>query len=168
MEHALTPMTVRLESNVNRALAERARKAGQETADYAADVLARDAMPELEATNFEEAQRVQAELELKKVVIAFAVTETNRNGFSSDITLKAFKYVKTSETVRLLYERAIGGRPGDERGNPIKHRINRNLGAAIKTALHAAPQTINGNPVKAQVSGEFIRSYTPLVANIGE
>jgi hypothetical protein len=73
------------------------------------------------------------------------------------------KRIRTAdEKLQTLYLRAIGDRPGDERGNPIKARINRSLVAAIKTAVGAVPQTANGNPLKAQVTGEFILSYTPL------
>jgi hypothetical protein len=158
----LSPMTIRLESAVSCALTERARKAGQEVADYAADVLAREVMPELQEISPDAAKRVQAELELKRAAIKFAVDETQRCGFDSDITLKTFQHIRTNERLCALYLRAIGNRPGDERGNPIKARINRNFGAAIKTAVGAVPQTANGNPLKAQVTGEFIFSYTRL------
>jgi hypothetical protein len=158
----LIAMTVRLESAVARALAEKARNAGHEVADYAADILARHVMPELEKNDPDAARRLQAELELKAAAIKFAVDETKRSGFDPHITLKTFQQIRKDDKLRPLFVRAIGNRPGDERGNPIKARINRSLGAAIKTAVGAVPQTANGNPLKAQVTGEFILSYTPL------
>ena len=79
------------------------------------------------------------------------------------MTLKVFQALRTDENLRRLYLRAIGDRPGNERGNPIKARINRTFGAAIKTAVRATPKkTADGNPVKVQVSNEFIFSYTQL------
>jgi hypothetical protein len=105
---------------------------------------------------------MQAELELKKEAIKFAVEETQRNGFASDITLVVFQHIRINERLCTLYQRAIGDRPGGDSGNHIKARINRNFGAAIKTAVGGVPQTQNGNAVKVQVAGEFIKSYTPL------
>jgi hypothetical protein len=161
MSTNLIPMTVRLESAVAQALAGKARTEGHEVADYAADVLALHVMPELKKADPNTARRLQAELEVKAAAIRFAVEETKR-GFDAHITLKTFQHIRNDDKLRPLYLRAIGDRPGDERGNPIKARINRNLGAAIKTAVGAVPQTAHGHPLKAQVTGEFILSYTPL------
>lgn len=161
MTDVLIPMTVRLEFAVSKALAAKAGKDGQEVADYAAGVLTKDVLPELEQLSPDAAKRVQAELELKTRVIAFAVDHV-RDEFDPHITLKVFQHIKADEKLRTLYLRAIGDRPVDERRNPIKSRINRSFGAAIKTAVGAVPQTANGNPLKAQVTGEFILSYTPL------
>jgi hypothetical protein len=148
---------------VHQALTQRARKAGQEVADYAADALTRDVMGDLAAINPDEARRVQAELEVKAAALEFAVKEAGREGtVPPDITLRTFRHIRRDEHLSGLFSRAIGNRPGDDRGNWTKARINRNLGAAIKTAVGAVSKTIDGNPVTVQVTGEFIRSYTPL------
>jgi hypothetical protein len=154
------PMRIRLESVVAQALAESARKAGQELADHTADLVTHAVMKELQQISPQDAKRVQKELEVKRAAIDFAVDETKRSGFNPHITLKTFQHIRTE--LRPEYECAIGERPGEDVGNHIKARINRTLGAAIKSALGAVSQTANGNPLKVQVSDEFIRSYTPL------
>ena len=105
---------------------------------------------------------------MKVAAIKYAVDEIKRGGFDAHITLKTFQHIRKDEELAPLYIRAIGGRPGEDRGNPIKARINRNLGAAIKTAVDAVPQTANGHPLKAQVSGEFIITYTLLSPAAGQ
>lgn len=162
MTDNMRPMTLRLESTVAEALAETARKAGQEVADHAADLITHNSavMKELQERNPEVAKRLQAELEVKTAAIKFAIDETQRSGFDPHITLKTFQHIRTE--MRPKYECAIGDRRGEDVGNHIKARINRTLGAAIKAVLGAVSQTVNGNRLKVQVSGEFIRSYTPL------
>lgn len=157
----LVAMTIRLESAVSRALASQAGKAGQEVADYAGDLISKAVMAELEEFEPEDAKRIQAELEVKTAAIKFAVAHCEKD-FDPHVTLKTFQHIKSDERLNPIYLRAIGNRPGDERRNPIKARINRTLGAAIKTAVGAVPQTVHGNAVKVQVSGEFIQSYTPF------
>ncbi len=161
----LIPMTVRLDSVVNAALALKANASGQEVADYAADVLMRDVKEELKRLDPGVADRIQAELELKKEAIAYAKDRTAET-FYEDITFKVFAHIRENDRLRELYERAIGGRPGTDRGNHIKARINRAFGAAIKTALGAIPKIVNGHVQKGEVpAGEFIRSYTLLEPN---
>jgi len=160
----LIPMTIRLEGGVAEALAAKANASGQEIADYAADVLTRDVLDDLPPSI---AARVQAELELKKAAIDFAKDETDKE-FDEGITLKVFQHIRTEPHLSELYKRAIGGKDGFDRGNPIKARINRTFGAAIKTTAGAIPKTINGNVLKAQVTGEFIQSYTLLEPDTGK
>ncbi len=158
----LVPMTVRLEGGVAKALASKANDSGQEIADYAADVLTLHVVDDLHPSD---ARRVQAELELKKLAIAYAKKRTAET-FHEDITFQVFVHIREDDDLRALYQRAIGGGPGTERGNHIKARINRALGAAIKTAVGAIPKTVNGAVLKGQVpAGEFIRSYTLLEPN---
>jgi hypothetical protein len=158
----LVPMTVRLEPAVGQALAAMAEQKGQEVADYAAGVLTEHVLPMIEKSDPAAAKRLQAEQEMKAEAIDLAKKLSPARGFDPNVTLKVFQAIRTDDKLRRLYLRAIGDRPGNERGNPIKARINRSLGAAIKTAVNATPETINGNPVKVQVTGEFIFSYTLL------
>lgn len=160
-EAKLIPMTIRLESKVSHALASQAKREGQEVADYAADLISTAVMDNLMANWPDAAKRIQAELEVKAAAIKFAIAHCAKS-FDPHVTLKTFQHIRTDERLNPIYLRAIGNRPGEESGNPIKARINRTFGAAIKTAVGAVPQTVNGNPMKIQVSGEFIQSYTPL------
>ncbi len=162
METNLVAMTVRLTAQASTALAQKAYQAGLETADYAADFLTAHVLDEIRAVDPTEADRTQAELELKAAVLRQVEAYLQENGFDASITLKMFQLIRTNDKLRALYEKAIGGKPGEDRDNSIKARINRNFGAAIKTAARANPQKVNGNPIKAQVSGEFIQSYTLL------
>jgi hypothetical protein len=158
----LVAMTVRLEPVVSAALKRAAEREGQEIADFAARVLIEHVMASIEHINPAAAQRLQAEIEVKIRAIALAQRLSPEHAFDSNVTLKVFQAIRTQDELRRLYLRAIGDRQGNERGNPIKARINRTLGAAIKTAVRATPKTIDGNPLKVQVSNEFIFSYTPL------
>lgn len=107
------------------------------------------------------ALRLQAELELKNAAIDYAKKETDKE-FDEGITLRVFQHIRTDPHLCGLYKRAIGGKNGFGRRNLIKARVNRTLGAAIKTAVGAIPKTINGKVLKAQVTGELIQSYTLL------
>jgi hypothetical protein len=166
----LIAMTVRLESTVAKALAWKAKENGQEVADYAGDVLTQDVIENLEPTD---AARIQAELEVKAKAIAYAqdiayAKDRTAKKFDEHVTLKVFQHIRENDHLRGLYERGIGARPGADRGNHIKARVNRTLGAAIKTAVGAIPKTENGNVLRAQVEGEFIRSYTLLEPDTGK
>ncbi|QQN62168.1 hypothetical protein JIR23_21495 [Bradyrhizobium diazoefficiens] len=164
MQDNLVPMTIRLDPAVSEALARAALAAGQETADYAGDIIAHNVLDEIRKTEPDAAQRLQAEIEIKAEAIAYArrFVHDNPDVDNSDITLKVFRHIRQDERLNPKYSRAIGGRPADERGNHTKARINRSLGAAIKTALRATPRMERGKPAKVQVTGEFIFSYTPL------
>lgn len=163
MSSNLIQMTVRLEPAVCEALAIAAEQEGQEVADYAASVLTENVLSVVAKINPPVAKRLQAEAEVKVKVITLAQKLSPEHAFDPDVTLKVFQALRTDENLRRLYLRAIGDRPGNERGNPIKARINRTFGAAIKTAVRATPKkTADGNPVKVQVSNEFIFSYTQL------
>jgi hypothetical protein len=116
----------------------------------------------LDELDHDERERLDAELEVKDAAIEFAKDQTKQNGFAPDITLQVFRHIRQKDALRECYSRAIGNRPGDDRGNWTKARINRAIGASVKAALAAASQTMGGNPLKVQVTGEFIRSYTPL------
>jgi hypothetical protein len=156
-------MTVRLEPVVSEALANKAQSKGQEVADYAADLLTNHVLGDVRKIDPSVGKRLTAEIEVKAKAIAMARRITKRR-FDPNVTLKVFQEIKTDGDLRSLYRRAIGGGPGDERGNHVKARINRSLGAAIKTAIGATPVKTNGKPVKVQVSGEYIFSYTLLDA----
>jgi hypothetical protein len=73
------PMRIRLESVVAQALAESARKAGQELADHTADLVTHAVMKELQQISPQDAKRVQKELEVKRAAIDFAVDEFIRS-----------------------------------------------------------------------------------------
>jgi hypothetical protein len=160
MNNTLTQVTLRMHTAVHQALAQRAREKGQELADYTVDQLARLVRDDLD---HDERDRLDAELEVKDAAIEYA--KDHKEGFAPDITLEIFKHIEKDDHLRKRYYRAIGNRPGDDRGNWTKARINRAIGAAIKAALGATSQTIGGNPVKVQVAGAYIRSYTPLLGS---
>ncbi|WP_192250101.1 hypothetical protein [Mesorhizobium caraganae] len=162
MDNKLVATTLRLERPIFDAIGKMADAAGQEPADYAAGVLTLHAMKLLKTDNPKAARRLEAELALKAKAVSLAQKLVSENGFDPNVTLKVFQAIKANEDLNRTYLCAVGDRPGDERGNPIKARINRSLGAAIKTAVRANPQTIDGNPVKVQVSNEYIFSYTLL------
>ena len=158
----LVAMTIRLEPVVGDALKRAAERVGQEVADYAARVLIEHVLPFIEQISPLSARRLEAEIEIKAQAIGLAKQLSPEHAFDPNVTLKVFQAIRTRDELRRLYLRAIGDRQGDERGNPVKARINRTLGAAIKTAVRATPKTIDGNPIKVQVSNEFIFSYTQL------
>ena len=153
-------MTIRLEPVVGDALKRAAEREGQEVADYAARVLIEHVLPFIEQISPLSARRLEAEIEIKARAIGLAKQLSPEHAFDPNVTLKVFQAIRTRDELRRLYLRAIGDRMGDERGNPVKARINRTLGAAIKTAVRAMPKTIA--PIKVQVSNEFIFSYTQL------
>jgi hypothetical protein len=155
-------MTVRLEPIVGDALRRAAEREGQEIADFAARVLIERVLPLIDEISPPTARRLRAEVEVKARAIALAQKLSPENAFDPNVTLKVFRAIRTEKDLLRLYLRAIGDRQGNERGNPIKARINRTLGAAIKTAVRGTPKTVDGNPVKVQVSNEFIFSYTQL------
>jgi hypothetical protein len=165
----LVQMTVRLQPEVAEALYALAKREGQESADYASDIILRHVLPAIEQANQPASQRLGAEVELKTKAIALARRLSPSDAFDPSVTLKVFQAIRTDDDLRQLYVLAINDRPPglptrkpNDRGNPIKARINRTLGAAIKTAVDGAPKTVDGNPVKVQVSNEFIFSYTLL------
>lgn len=162
MSDKLIATTIRLEAIVATTLSRMASTAGQEPADYMAGILTRHAIDTLGEGDPRSAERLRAEMELKDLAIREAQKRVMENGFDPSVTLHVFQAIRSNDTLRQLYLKAIGGGSGEERGNPIKARINRSLGASIKTAVGAEPQMIEGNPVKVQVSNEFIFSYTLL------
>lgn len=157
-----TQMTVRLEPAAAAALAIMARRAGQEAADYAAGVLTRNVLDVIQETDQATATRLQAEMEIKSRAIALAQKLSPESVFDPNVTLKVFQAIRIDPQLRTTYLRAVASETGAERGNPIKSRINRALGAAIRTAVKADPEISAGNPVKVQISGELIFSYTRL------
>lgn len=158
----LVAMTVRLEPVVSDALRRAAEREGQEVADFAARVLIEHVLPLIDEISPSAARRLRAEVEVKARAIALAQRLSPEDSFDPNVTLKVFQAIRIRDELRHLYLQAIGDRQGNERGNPIKARINRTLGAAIKTAVRGTPKTVDGNPVKVQVSNEFIFSYTQL------
>jgi hypothetical protein len=155
----LVPITLRIEPDVSDALAKKASYEGQEVADYAADILIKHFLPEVQKTSIALHDRLQAEIDVKTWAISKA-REIGKRVVDPNVTLKVFQALKADEYLRSLYLRAIGDR--EEPGNPVKARVNRSLGAAIKTALRATAAKTEGNPLKVQVSGEFIFTYTQL------
>lgn len=154
-------LTIRLEGAVAAALAIKAAHAGQEPADFATDAIARavrDAMPDQNA-----GRRLDAELALKARVIELARRLSPPSAFDPDVTLKVFQTIGADPDLRQLYVAAVG-RSLNERGQHTdKSRINREIGATVKSALGARIQTIDGiHPVKVQVSKQLMYSYTRL------
>jgi len=165
----LVAMTVRLQPEASEALIKLAKSQGQEPADYAGDVLVRHLLRSIEEVSPLTSRRLMAEIEIKGRAIALARRLSPQLAFDPNVTLKVFQSIRTDEELCALYQTAINDRPPNapprtpnDRGNPIKARINRTIGAAIKTAVNATPKTVSGNPIKVQVSNEFIFSYTQL------
>src|SRR4051794_10557711 len=96
MQNNLVPMTIRLDPAVTEALARPALAAGQETADYAGDIIAHKVLDEIRKTEPEAAQRLQDEIEIKAEAIAYArrFVRENPNVDNSDITLKVFRQIR--------------------------------------------------------------------------
>jgi hypothetical protein len=160
----LSAMTIRLEAAVAEALAAAAQRKGQEVADFATDILTEHVIKsgDLRKIDPSAEKRLTAEIEVTARAIAFA-RELTKRSFYPDVTLRVFQEIKANDELRTLYLRAIGGRSGDERGNAIKARINRSLGASIKTAVGARTvKSAGGEAKKVQVFGEFIFSYSEL------
>jgi hypothetical protein len=161
----LIPTTVRLEAEVSAALAARARMSGQETADYAADLISSAVLPDVKRHHPKIAERINAEMHIKgaavKLACAFVKNDGTRDHF--DVTLRVFQRIRMNEKLDQLYRCAIGGRKPTERGNGFKADLNRAIGAAIKTAVEATPRMKNGKPDKVQVANEYIFSFTPLI-----
>jgi hypothetical protein len=157
----LIQLTIRLEPVVRDALAQAARENGQEAADYTAEVLTKHVLDVGEVAPFV-AARLRAEIEVKAWAIEKA-REITEKDFDPHVTLKVFEAIDGDEDdIRAKYCEAIGGGDPYARGNRIKARINRALGAAIKTAVDANSKTIDGDPEKVQVSNKLIFSYTVL------
>jgi hypothetical protein len=159
------PMTIRLETEVRAALAARALVSGQETADYAADLICSALMPDVKRLHPNIAKRIDAEMHIKGEVVklarAFVKSDGTRDHF--DVTLRVFQKIRTNKKLDRLYRCAIGGREPTERGNGFKADLNRAIGAAIKTAVDATPRMKDGKPDKVQVSNEYIFFFTPLI-----
>jgi hypothetical protein len=162
MNESLRQITVRIRPAVYQAVEEGARKAGQEFGDFAADLLAQSVIHELRQMNPDEADRLEAQWDVKKEALAFAVDETRRNGWDPHITLRTFQHIRNNPQLSKRFSKAIGNRPGDDRGNWLKANFNRALGSAIKVAVGGVAQTVGGNRVKVEVLNEYIRTYTPL------
>ena len=106
------------------ALYEKARRFGQEPADYAAGVLTRDLLDVVGEADQATASRIEAELEVRAQAVALARRFSPPDTFDPNVTLKVFREIRTDTGLRRLYERAVGDRPGDKRGNSIKARIH--------------------------------------------
>lgn len=166
MQDNLIPMTIRLDPAVGEALARAARASGQETADYAAEIVSRSVLDEVRKSEPEAAERLDAEIEIKGEAIRLArsLAADEPHPENSDVTLRVFRRIRQDDRLARIYGCAIGGRPPAERGNPTKARLNRSIGAAIKTSVGATSRMENGKPAKVQVAaGEYIFSYTPLI-----
>jgi hypothetical protein len=161
----LIPMTIRLPAEVSVVLAERAHMAGQETADYAADVVSLALLSDVKRRHPKTAKRIAAEIHIKAEAVKLARTlvkcDDGRDHF--DVTLRVFQAIRTNRNLDNLYRCAIGGRKPTERGNGYKADLNRAIGAAIKIAVGASPRMKNGKPDKVQVTNEYIFSFTPLI-----
>jgi hypothetical protein len=157
------PMTIRIAPPVGEALARKATLVGMETADYAAELVTAGVMDEVGKTDPDAARRLKAEIEIKAEAIAIA-RRLVAEKFDPDVTPRVFRKIAADPALKELYSNAVGGLVIGERGNAVKARINRTLGAAIKIAVKATPSMINGAPEKIQVGpGELIFTYTRLV-----
>jgi hypothetical protein len=162
------PMTIRIAPPVSEALARKAADRGLETADYAAELVTAGVLDAVAKADPDTALRLTAEMGIKAKAIAI-VRGLVAEQFDPDVTLRVFRQIAADPKLLALYSRAVGGLVLDERGNPVKARINRTLGAAIKTAVGATPATKNGAPEKIQVGpGELIFTYTRLVGPRGK
>lgn len=83
--------------------------------------------------------------------------------FDSALTLNTIRRCKHDPTWLGDYARYVRG-PIYENGNPRKREINLELGRRVRAGIGATIQTDdNGKRAKVEVTGEIIRSYTPLV-----
>lgn len=161
------PMTIRIAPAVSEALARKAANRGLETADYAAELVTAGVLDAVADADPDAALRLTAEIGIKEQAIAIA-RRLVAERFDPDVTLRVFREIAADPKLLDQYSRAVGGLVVDERGNPVKARINRTLGAAIKTAVGASPAMKNGAPEKVQVGpGELIFTYTRLVGPEG-
>jgi hypothetical protein len=157
------PMTIRIAPPVGEALALEAAARGMETADYAAELVTRGMMDVLGKTDPDAARRLTAEIKIKAEAIAIARRLVEEK-FDPDVTPKVFRAIAADPALEELYSNAVGGLVIGERGNAVKARINRTLGAAIKIAVGGSPSMKDGAPEKIQVGpGELIFTYTRLV-----
>lgn len=165
MDDVTLQKTIRLPLAVAVAVVREAKECGFEEADYLAHLIAQAVTPTLHNINPDAAKQVEAEaaIKVKAIDLARQLCPAGAPAAAfADVTLRVFQRIRTDPALQSIYLQAIGNRPGDERGNPLKARLNRTLGASIKTAVDGRPQKVGGNPVKIQVSGEYIFSFTPL------
>lgn len=161
------PMTIRIAPPVGEALTRKAALLGMETADYAAELVTAGVMDEVGKTDPDAARRLGAEIKIKAKAIAIA-RRLVAEKFDPDVTLRVFREIAADPALKDQYSNAVGGLTIGERGNAVKARINRTLGAAIKTAVGASPSMKDGAPEKIQVGpGELIFTYTRLVGHGG-
>ena len=82
--------------------------------------------------------------------------------FDDHFVLTVFKTAMDSPALKALYERAIGGEANAVK-LPGKTPLNMYLGWYIKNAVGAEPKLdANGQPVRCQVRGQPIQTYTLL------
>jgi hypothetical protein len=152
-----TSLTIRLSNTVASTLAGMAADRGRELADFAASILTTYAA-EHEQTGDSEA------LEAANGLLDEAISKAReiRDGVGTippDVTLQVARWIRGNRLAE--YERAIAGNAMGAK-NPLKHLFNKRLGRSIKVSLSAASVMQNGEPETVFVSGEIIRSYTPL------
>lgn len=108
------------------------------------------------------AELLTAQFQTIDAFVALSKRLFDEGRFGEHFVLTVFKAAMESHTLRALYERAIGGDAYAVK-LPGKTPLNMYLGWYIKNAVGAAPKTdASGQPVRAQVRGEPIQSYTLL------
>jgi hypothetical protein len=106
-----------------------------------------------------EHKRLSAEITLMQMVHQTAL-EFLSTRWDEDTTCKIFEKIESDYLA--IYTSAVGGNPY-KGGNPIKSRINKQIGARVRVVLGAEVwKSANGTPEKGSVSGGLIRSYTKL------
>ncbi|MER8979450.1 hypothetical protein [Mesorhizobium sp. M0870] len=107
-------------------------------------------------------------MQLMKSLVERAVETAKRlcrNGeFGPDLTGRTLELCMSDEKWASDYEKYVKDSPY-KHGNPLKGRINIELGWAIKNGVGATvAKTVDGKTKKVYVTGAIIQSYTALVS----
>ncbi|MGX9147675.1 hypothetical protein [Mesorhizobium sp. 128a] len=154
-----TRVSLRLKNDVHGAILRRAEDAGLDPSAYMQDILEKAVIEDLpEDLRLRiERERALYEVAQRKARDAFA-----EGAFDEHFTRTVFRLLVEDNDTRRLYEDVIGAEAGAD-GAPGKTPVNMYLGWYIKNAIGAKPLLgPDGNPRRAFVKGEPIKSYTLL------
>ncbi|TBE45445.1 hypothetical protein ELH02_14215 [Rhizobium ruizarguesonis] len=161
MTNETEKFTVNVNREAMRAIREKAKEEGLE-----ASALIQRAIHELAIStgrmNNETANMLNAQYAIIDEMVALSKELFNQGRFDEHFVLRVFQEAMKRPHMKELYERAISG---DAYGLklPGKTPLNMYLGWYIKNAIGAeAKSDANGKPVRAQVRGEPIQTYTLL------
>lgn len=153
--------TINLNLEAMRAIRDKAKEEGLE-----ASALIQRAIHELAIStgrmNNDTANMLNAQYAIIDGMVALSKELFNEGRFNEHFVLKVFQEAMNRPHLKELYERAISG---DAYGLklPGKTPLNMYLGWYIKNAIGAeARMDSNGKPVRAQIRGEPIQTYTLL------